>query len=80
MVDYIKKYKIEFNDVVALIGYYVIALTLIVQFTTQAVTPIVMDTLLDLLKSIFTTTAGNLWAGLGAIALLGIEKYLRYGK
>jgi len=80
MVDYVKKYKIEFNDAVALIGYYVIGLTAIVQFTTQAVTPIVMDTLLDLVKSIFTTSSGNLWALGLAILLLGIEKYMRYGK
>jgi len=71
----------EINDIFSVIGYSLVFMGVISQYSTLIVEVIPVDSILDVFRGLLNTSAtGNLVAlGLGVGALLG-EKYYKFGK
>ena len=70
----------EVNDIFAVAGYSLFALGIFSQFQTFAVQVIPVDSLLDVFRGLFNTSAtGNIVALVVGVGAVLTEKYIRYG-
>ena len=71
----------EVNDLFSIVGYSLMFMGGISQFSTLAVEVIPVDSILDVVKGLFNTDAtGNILSLVLGVGALLTEKYIRYGK
>ena len=70
----------EINDIFSVMGYSLLFMGAISQFSNLKVQVIAVDSIVDVFKGLFNTSAtGNMVALTLGVGALFVEKYVRYG-